>query len=89
MASRPLVRKRETNSAVCRQATMLMKSALGVAQLRVGHQPALQKDLVEQVGSPPYSSLQMIMERMMPSVIFSTRSSSAGSSGAAVKVIRT
>ncbi len=113
MASRPLVRKRETNSAVCRQATMLMKSALRspVSRSLKSRSTAKRKEATampfwvwRSSGSatsrpckrscsaswvPPYSSLQMIMERMTPSVIFSTRSSSAGSAGAAVKVIRT
>ena len=40
-------------------------------------------------SAPPYSSLQMIMERMMPSVILNTRSSSAGSSGLLSMFMRT
>ena len=41
------------------------------------------------ISMPPYSPLQTIRERMMPSVIRRTRSSSFGKEGSLVKVIRT
>ena len=45
--------------------------------------------IIDPENFPPYSPLQTIMERRMPSVMPRTRSSSLGNAGSLVKDIRT
>ena len=64
-------------------------AALRPAQLRVTDKTSHKNDAVEHALAPSYSPLQTIRERMIPSVIRRTRSSSLGKAGALVKFIST
>src|SRR5699024_5662994 len=55
-------------------------AAAGPPELRVPGQTAHENDVVQH-GMPPYTSTSVMRERITPSVILNTRSSSAGNSG--------